>query len=811
MPALTLPSLPSSYIKSLSKAREERYAASSSRKSSSIDLETAAAVSSPNPLPLQNATVDVNLMVGLTSPESGSRHGTSRGPTRSDSTSESPNSDFDSMKTVPEPDVVPDSSSSVASPSPSPDIGLDPLPGLVSFNLSGDWSHLNSSSDLGFHGSYLWTNDSEARAEFKFRGVAAYLYVPQYEGLSGMLRNSSININLDTDPTALVDLSATRLGMSNHSAANNSKSSYNVVAWVGNGLPDDEHTLVLSLPSGAPYAVFSAFIAPVNFSQAPPVHFGGLAGVFNLGSTSSMTTPRLNEDTIRYLIAFIRSREDLLALGLTNSRNFGLVKPSLAHRVVRSFLGNDLLWKYFIAHPEHAAQVHELEILRENPGASPRHPEPVPTPVLSADTNTTSLSRTQLEESETLLINAVRLMLNLQTFIWDRWVPVVNVRRADELIVGEDIWTTLRDHTQLKELDVVDLGEFSTIFDDIQPIFRSPTFYTLRNLTNFSLKVYYSPEDPYEGAISSGSDDSEEENDATPTTQLRPPRADVTHLKALLLSCPHLQSLTLQIIDRHFYYGFEGNPFTDITSIVSDAHWPDLQDICFWDMTIEASSALSFFQRHPTIQKISCHLSMDAPSVPRLPFQLPNLTSVPGTQLLPNIKVLDLPAASLQQLVSLTEPYTALEEIGVLEPFNWCRSPKGSEQLEVDHGGHLLNLNQMPKLKEIELTNLRSFEEFEMLVEATPNVETLRVYAHFITPPLTSDLPHCWLRYLSKWPQLKVLEGVPLWKASRGSQGVPDEILHEIGVACPNLESLPGVGNLRRTADGQVIFERSTH
>ncbi|KAJ8507932.1 hypothetical protein ONZ45_g9731 [Pleurotus djamor] len=456
-------------------------------------------------------------------------------------------------------------------------------------------------------------------------------------------------------------------------------------------------------------------------------------------SKTAMITPHLNEDSIRYLIEFIPLRKDLLALGLTHSRNLSLVKSGLAHRVIRSYLDNKALWNYFTLHPEHAAEVYELEILRENPGAAPYHAERVPVPELfDVETGAKESSRAELEASENLLIEAVRRMVNLKTFIWDRWVPLVNAQKVDEqdAIVGEDIWTTLRDYTQLKELTIVDLGTYKILFDNVQPIFRSLTAFTLGSLTQFSLKVYYSPVDPYEGFIESDDDDSGGEN-AEETTKLLPPRIDLTTLKALLLGSPQLQSLSLQIFDRKFYYDFDGNPYSDITPILAEARWPNLQHLCFWDITIESNTALSFLERHPTIRSISCHLSMCGnDSLPQLPFDLPNITSVPNSQLLPNIEELDLPANSIQQLAPSLRSCTSLQRIGVLEPYNWCGSSEGSDPgFDFDDG------RQMPQLREVTLTLLRTFEQLEILVNAAPNIETLRVYTNLI-PEAVRYLAH---------------------------------------------------------------------
>ena len=86
----------------------------------------------------------------------------------------------------------------------------------------------------------------------------------------------------------------------------------------------------------------------------------------------------------------------------------------------------------------------ELEIQRENEsGRGPLdHTPRVPIDLLDTisparQTSGTGKShaREQIERSEKLLIRAIHVMINLDSFNWDRWVPVVNV--SDTLAMDE--------------------------------------------------------------------------------------------------------------------------------------------------------------------------------------------------------------------------------------------------------------------------------------------------------------------------------------------------------------------------------------
>lgn len=161
-----------------------------------------------------------------------------------------------------------------------------------------------------------------------------------------------------------------------------------------------------------------------------------------------------------------------------------------SYHSIRCKLGNDAVWEHLFSNPTQAAHVRELEIMRENPsGKEPLDEEErIPPQVLSRASNssgtrpeTEAATREQIAHSEGLLIRAIHNMVNLDSFTWDRWVPVIN--QGDDIKGSrdnghaeqyrEDIWTALRDCTQIKRLKVADLGRRECCFTDPRPIFDS--------------------------------------------------------------------------------------------------------------------------------------------------------------------------------------------------------------------------------------------------------------------------------------------------------------------------------------------------
>ena len=201
----------------------------------------------------------------------------------------------------------------------------------------------------------------------------------------------------------------------------------------------------------------------------------------------TMTTA-LNLDIYAHLLTFISSPADLLAVALTSCDLFRLGMPELRYRSIRAHLGNNALWRYLAENPTLASRVRELVILRENAHGllDKKEMERVLIPDLRSAVPSGRATEADVEESERLLIQALRVLINLESFTWDRNVPLINEGQevlplfglgssgdARPEVYSEDIWTTLRDHTQVKKLIVMDLGRNQAISGNALSIFDS--------------------------------------------------------------------------------------------------------------------------------------------------------------------------------------------------------------------------------------------------------------------------------------------------------------------------------------------------
>lgn len=190
------------------------------------------------------------------------------------------------------------------------------------------------------------------------------------------------------------------------------------------------------------------------------------------------------------ILSFTESPSDLLAVGLANKTIPGLADSELIYPSVRCKLGNNAVWEHLISHPTQAARMRSLEVVREIGQTKAPESSNAQQPGELTDRP----SRQEIEHSESLLIRAIHNMTNLDSFTWDRWVPTIN--RGEEAferpgeIYEEDVWISLRNHTQLTKLQVVDLGRgIHQGFTDARPIFSSSVrIYSVKEIALIDLR-----------------------------------------------------------------------------------------------------------------------------------------------------------------------------------------------------------------------------------------------------------------------------------------------------------------------------------
>jgi len=183
---------------------------------------------------------------------------------------------------------------------------------------------------------------------------------------------------------------------------------------------------------------------------------------------------RLNRDVYVYFASFVSSTKDLLALCLTSKEFLELAFPELEYRSIHCKLDNDALWIQLASNPVQASRIRSLEIGSKNILVPKSLNANVP-PLEDGRALDSALksnsdfdfypdrmdgTRKAVKQSEYLLVQAIKKMLNLESFLWDWEPPSIYIGAEDEGTVHkEDIWTSLRDYTSLKSLKVLDFPD----------------------------------------------------------------------------------------------------------------------------------------------------------------------------------------------------------------------------------------------------------------------------------------------------------------------------------------------------------------
>ncbi|CAA7263372.1 unnamed protein product [Cyclocybe aegerita] len=550
-----------------------------------------------------------------------------------------------------------------------------------------------------------------------------------------------------------------------------------------------------------------------------------------------MADSQLNFDVYSHLLTFVSSPSDLLSFGLANKDLFELAGPEIIYRSIRCKLSNNAVWEHLIANSAQASRVRELEIQRENPsGYGPLDErERLPEGKNLDSSGLSSVDYAEVEKSERLLLSAIHKMVNLESFTWDRWVPVVNQgeevqesREVQPATYSEDIWTALRDHAQIKRLNVVDLGRSEVLLEGIRPIFES-TIFTLGNLTHLDLKIIYSPLNENEGAegVNNHNDDDDDEE------ELLPGRVRIERLQDLLSRCPNLETLSLAILDRSFYYDFDGNPFTNISSILSSNPLPRLSSLKLQDILIDDDVLAHFIVAHPNLRHFSAFLSIDGDSLPSSPFALEGYEDE-LIDILPNLLTIDLPPEPLRIILRGLKRPSVIRELSVVEPCDWDAHEDGESEervsslddvwgapeenlespMEGTHRSQLKNLLiDMPGLQSIVVKDVVSLSQLDKLSKATPTVESVTFRGPFIGHLANHPRPHAeLLPYIARWPRLKSLRGCHLFAGASVDFASTDTLAaaKEIAQACPLVRSVSWHGQsvkLVQADDGEVTLE----
>ena len=276
--------------------------------------------------------------------------------------------------------------------------------------------------------------------------------------------------------------------------------------------------------------------------------------------------------------------------------------------------------------------------------------------------------------------------------------------------------------------------------------------------------MFYLPGDEMEGSYGEYEDDDFDD-------ELIPGRVKWERFHDLLSRCPNLevsrffstqpspdkhfpQSLSLAIYDHDFYYRYGGNPYTNISPIVSRlmGHWHHLSTLKLHDVVVSDAIMTTFLNTHPNLRTLSMSLSLED-DLPDLPFDAESfITDLSRNEILSNIESLHIspPRALRPVLRSLKRPSPLLHSLGTLEPCDW----NASEELHADEnyvsslddvwgyssptetqmvedgspGGfrELSNLlNGISNIRSLAVTDVKDLRQLDKLVRATPELEAV--------------------------------------------------------------------------------------
>ncbi|EDR12618.1 uncharacterized protein LACBIDRAFT_311211 [Laccaria bicolor S238N-H82] len=465
----------------------------------------------------------------------------------------------------------------------------------------------------------------------------------------------------------------------------------------------------------------------------------------------------LNEDVYAHLLTFISSPADLLAVALTSSDLFRLGMPELRYRSIRMNLGNNALWMYLAENPSLASRVRELVILKDNAHSLlvKKEMERLLIPDLRSAVPPRRITKADVEQSERLLIQALRVLVNLESFGWHRVAPLISEGQkvlpsiglqsstssdAPPEVYSEDVWTALRNHTQVKKLIVMNIGRGQMVIPASTWSVFDSSMYTLRSLTHVELKLCYTP--------------AEDDGSA--------PKINTDRLQAFLHSCSDLEFLSLEIFDRRFHAGHGRRLFTDISPILIGITWPRLTCLQLGDVVVNKQVITLFLNRHPTLRTIAADLSLSVNERAQN-FELDMTGLKKGA--LPNLTHLVVHPKMARPILCGVPDHSTIRELAAVKPRvwdapeveiespmacfdTWSELPLENTYVDEDDNTRLeraFRLKEMKHLKSLSLWNVTELEQLEALAKLTPNLESLSIHRCLIRsvvcPPSNSIDP----------------------------------------------------------------------
>ncbi|KIJ28871.1 hypothetical protein M422DRAFT_71333 [Sphaerobolus stellatus SS14] len=361
----------------------------------------------------------------------------------------------------------------------------------------------------------------------------------------------------------------------------------------------------------------------------------------------------LANEILDSILSFIDDARDLVATSLASKRFSELVRPHIQFHTIRCTIATNDLWKALAEKPILAQHVRVLHIQKQYYHFYGIRRSKAPLPIVPKEFMDCALDPTnrkfyplrdeddkdeeqeqavdgdgdvdlnvdvgddeeenvymndvvldegedvnhiQAFEAERLLIAALKNMVNLKSFIWDREPPYFNSRKFPK---DTDLWDVLRKFClSLREVEVVDASDYTLdgegpnwhhsrpIDSEIDlhyrqsPVHNSNLWLLPQSLTSFTYHTY-----AYRNHLV---------------------KIPLDELFSLLRRCPNLEKLVLFFTLYPIECSNDGTDIStaDLNPLFRDIRWPKLRHLHLGSAHVSSSTAKVFFERHQNLQSL---------------------------------------------------------------------------------------------------------------------------------------------------------------------------------------------------------------
>ncbi|KZS97422.1 hypothetical protein SISNIDRAFT_406175, partial [Sistotremastrum niveocremeum HHB9708] len=400
------------------------------------------------------------------------------------------------------------------------------------------------------------------------------------------------------------------------------------------------------------------------------------------------------------IVFHIDSKKDLLSFALTCERMHGIIHPRhFEYRVISAKISSLAVWRHIIGNKALARGVRRLEILDDRDTRA----EVIPSSI--KESNEPESPYDVHGEQEALLIDALKNLTTLSTFVWSC---------THSPICVDAIWPTLVQCEMLKDVQVSDnllfgAGSSSDTERAPTPSMRSVSLQSASHAFGMSKN------------------------------------RSLTRVSDMIVDrCPNLESLDVQCDV------IKGASKPQADEFLASGRWPALRSLTlrsFWCSTHGLDAAASFLADHVNLEVL--HLDVGR-SLNTAAFTLP-----PNS--LPRLK--ELRSSKEVALSILSCPCDVKRPVETIKGVNIAGAawdPKFGEALKKHD------------IRRLELLRINDIDDLRRLVDYVPKLTWLDVgqRANTKTGPITIPNAGEWAAVLSKLPELTTFHGIHLFYES---------------------------------------------